>query len=89
MVFKISGTAYDFGGRPAADVSLGLSFETEPKWMTATTRTATDGTFTLTGVQPGKYVLRASRKVPELGEVRFDVIDADAASLIVRLGPQR
>jgi carboxypeptidase family protein len=88
-VFQVSGTAHDSSGRPVADAGVSLSFDTDPKWTIATSRTSTDGTFMVTGVQPGKYVLRASRKLPEVGEVRFDVVDADVASLIVRVGPRR
>lgn len=87
--FRVSGIAYNYAGNPIANASVGLSLETEPKWMRGDTRTAADGTFTLTGVQPGKYVLRVSRQLVELGEVHFDVDDADVGNLIVRVGPRR
>ena len=57
--------------------------------MSATARTGADGTFSLTGVQPRIYVLRASRTLPERVEVHVDVIDADVGPVMVRMGPGR
>lgn len=87
--FTVSGAVHDFTGRPVRDATLVLSFEKDPQWMSATARTGADGTFTLTGVQPGIYVLRASRTLPERVEVHVDVIDADVGPVIVRMGPGR
>lgn len=89
QAFRVLGIAYDFAGRPLANTDIVLSFATEPKWMTATTRTAANGAFTLTGVQPGRYVLGASRKSAEFGETYLEVVDADVESLIVKVGPRR
>jgi hypothetical protein len=72
-----------------ANATVDLSLETEPKWMRGSTRTAADGTFVMTGVQPGEYVLRVSRQLVEVGEVHFDVDIADVGNLIVRVGPRR
>ncbi len=87
--FRVSGIAYDSIGNPLANASAVLSLETDPKWMRGRTRTAADGTFALTGVQGGRYVLHVSRQLVELGEVHFDVEDADVSNLIVRVGPRR
>jgi hypothetical protein len=58
--------------------------------MRGSTRTAADGTFVLVGVHPGRYFLRVSRQLGDLGELlQFDVDDADVANLIVRAGPRR
>jgi len=57
--------------------------------MTATTRTSADGTFALTGVQPGKYLLRAAPTLSEVDEVYFDATDGDVGALVVRIGPRR
>ena len=40
-------------------------------------------------VLQGTYVLSASRSLNELGELTFDVNDADVGNLIVRVGPRR
>jgi hypothetical protein len=87
--FRVSGIAYDFTGKPVVSAGVLLSFETDPKWMTGTTRTAADGTFSLTGVQPGKYVLRVSRSLHDVGELNVDVNDADVGNLIVGVGLRR
>ena len=89
QAFRVSGIAYDFTGNPMANATVDLSLETEPKWMRGSTRTAADGTFAMTGVQPGEYVLRVSRQLVEVGEVHFDVDIADVGNLIVRVGPRR
>jgi hypothetical protein len=89
LAFRVSGIAYDFAANPMADASVDLSLETEPKWMRGSTRTAADGTFALTGVQPGQYVLRVARRSVEIGEVHFDVDDNDVGNLIVQVGPRR
>jgi protocatechuate 3,4-dioxygenase beta subunit len=89
LAFRVSGIAYDSFGNPMSDATVDLSLETEPKWMRGNTRTAADGTFALTGVQPGQYVLRVSRQMVEVGEVHFDVDIADVGNLIVRVGPRR
>ena len=87
--FSVSGTVYDFTGQPVRNATVVLSFEKDPKWMTATTRTSADGAFALIGVQPGKYLLRAARTLSEVGEVHFDVADGDVGALVVRMGPRR
>ena len=87
--FAVSGIVHDVEGRPVPDASVGLSFETEPKWMTGSTRTRPDGTFVVTGVFPGSYVLQAGRGLTEIGEVRFDVDAADVANVVVRIVPRR
>ena len=89
QAFRISGIVYDSSGKPLANATVSLSLETEPKWMMGETRTAADGTFAVTGVPPGRYVLHASRQRVEFGEVHLDVDDGDVANLIVRLGPRR
>jgi hypothetical protein len=85
----VSGIAYDSVGNPLPDASVDLALETEPKWMRGNTRTASDGAFALTGVQPGQYVLRVSRQLIEVGEVHSDVDISDVGNLIVRVGPRR
>jgi protocatechuate 3,4-dioxygenase beta subunit len=89
LAFRVSGIAYDSAGKPVVDASVDLSLETEPKWMRGNTRTAADGTFALTGVQPGQYVLRVARQLVEVGEVHFDVDNGDVGNLIVQVGPRR
>ena len=89
LAFRVSGIAYDSVGNPLPDASVDLALETEPKWMRGNTRTASDGAFALTGVQPGQYVLRVSRQLIEVGEVHFDVDISDVGNLIVRVGPRR
>jgi protocatechuate 3,4-dioxygenase beta subunit len=86
--FSVSGMAYDDAG-PVSNASVGLSLETEPKWLRGNTRTAADGTFAFTGVQPGRYVLRVARQLVEIGEAHFDVDDGDVGNLVVRVGPRR
>ena len=89
QAFRVSGIAYDAAGNRIVNSTVSLSLDTEPMWITGNTRTASDGTFALAGVQPGRYVLRVSRQFAELGEVHFDVEDADVGHLIVRVGPRR
>jgi len=87
--FTVSGIAYDYAGKPLPHASVNLSVETEPQWIAGNTQTRGDGTFALTGVPSGRYLLRVSHKLVDLGEVHFDVDEADVQNLVVRVGPRR
>jgi hypothetical protein len=87
--FKVSGIAYDVAGNPCANADVNLTLDTEPQWMSGATRTSADGSFVLTGIQPGRYVVRVSRQRVETGEVHFDVEQADVMNLVVHVGARR
>ena len=90
--YGVSGTVFDWDGRPVAGAAVGLSLETDPHWISGEGRTDESGRFLLMGVQPGAYVLGASkpRTNPlELGEISFVVDRADVSNLMVRIAPRR
>jgi hypothetical protein len=87
--FTVFGIAYDVAGKPFDNADVSLTADTELKWMSGATRTAADGTFVLTGVPPGRYVLRVWRQGSAMGEVHFDVDEADVKNLVVHDGPPR
>lgn len=90
----VSGTAFDSRGRPFPNVVMGLEIRGEGGGMFTSVggvgRVAPDGTFTIRGVPPGDYKLRAARqdKEPEVAILPLVVngIDITALSLVGSAG---
>ena len=86
--FAIRGPAYDAGMVPLPGADIYLHLDGRPALIRARTKTAADGTFTITGVQPGKYILGV-RRDPDVGELRVSVGNADLEPQVLRLGAAR
>jgi hypothetical protein len=87
--FTVSGIVQDFSGNVLADMIVSLTVEGEVAWIEARTRTAQNGSFTLTGVTPGRYRLLAVRNFDFAGEAFFKVDSANVTNLVIRAGPRR
>ena len=85
----ISGVVHDSSGAPLAGASVGVSFDTPPQWIRGSATTAADGTFSISGLQDGSYVLRTGRKNAagrqEMAEAHIDVRGADLQHVILRM----
>ena len=94
-IFRVTGIAYDAAGNPAAGARVGVTLETDPKWIRGTGTTDARGNFVLNGIQPGKYRLGASKSgngtgiLLESGEIYVLVEDRDVEYLTVRMTARR
>ena len=86
--FAIRGTAYDAGMVPLPGADIHLVLDGRPALIRARTKTAADGSFRITGVQPGRYILGV-RRDPQTGEIRITVENADLEQQVLRLGAAR
>ena len=86
--FAIRGTAVDGGAVPLADADIYLIRDGRLALIRARAKTAPNGTFVITGVQPGRYILGV-RRDPQMGEIRITVENSDLEQQILRLGTSR
>lgn len=87
--FRVPGVVRDSAGRAVAGVSMSLAFAEMPSWLMGSTRTAADGSFAFTGVQPGQFDVDAKQASVAFGRVVVEIRDGDVEHLVVVMAPRR
>ena len=87
--YAIAGSAVDEGGRPLANMRVSLNNRAPDGWVRGRAITAADGSFIISGVQPGDYEVVFFRGPGDYGVESFKVVDADVRGIVVRAGTRR
>ncbi|HEU0077573.1 MAG TPA: carboxypeptidase-like regulatory domain-containing protein [Longimicrobiaceae bacterium] len=85
---RIVGRVTDPAGNPLSGAAVSAR-HADPEVLGRTTRTGDTGGFQLSGLPPGRYVVRAERDGYAPGEQTVELEPAEREAVILRLRPAR